>query len=335
LLDQIVDCVNYLVDLRQPGYCLEEGSMSAPAIDQRIASVRRFNRFYTQKIGVLDEGLLHSSFSLTEARVLYELAHRERPTAGEIARDLDLDPGYLSRMLRGFRRRGLIDRAPAAADRRRRHLSLTAAGRAAFAPLDVRSRQEIGALIGTLPGTAQARLVGAMQTIERLLDHAAAPAEAVALRPYRPGDMGWIVSRHGALYAEEYGWNQEFEAMVAEIAAGFLGNFDPRRERCWIAEQNGEPVGSVALAAETDSAARLRLLLVEPQGRGLGLGRRLVAESLGFARQAGYRKVVLSTFNVLVAARRIYETAGFRLRTEEPQDRFGHRLVEEIWQLDL
>lgn len=308
--------------------------MSAVATDDRIASVRRFNRFYTQKIGVLDEGLLHSQFSLAEARVLYELAHRDRPTASEIARDLHLDPGYLSRMLRGFRRRGLIDRAPAGGDGRRRHLSLTAAGRAAFAPLDKRSRQEIGALIDTLSDAAQARLVGAMHMIEQLLAPAA-PAEPFVLRSHRSGDMGWIVSRHGALYAEEYGWDERFEAMVAEISAGFLAHFDGCRERCWIAEQDGERVGSVALVTEAAVTARLRLLLVEPPARGSGLGRRLVAECLGFARQAGFRKIVLSTFNVLVAARRIYEAAGFRLASEKPQHRFGHDLVEEVWQLDL
>jgi DNA-binding MarR family transcriptional regulator/RimJ/RimL family protein N-acetyltransferase len=286
--------------------------MCATAIDGRISSVRRFNRFYTEKIGVLDEGLLHSPFSLAEARVLYELAHRDRPTASQIARDLHLDPGYLSRMLRGFRRRDLIERASAAADGRRRHLSLTAAGRAAFAPLDARSREEIGELIGGLPDTAQARLVGAMQTIEMLLTPAAAPGERFALRAHRPGDMGWIVGRHGALYAEEYGWNEEFEAMVAR-----------------------SPIGSVALVAEAAATARLRLLLVEPLARGSGLGRRLVSKCLDFARQAGYRKIVLSTFNVLAAARRIYEAAGFRVMAEEPQHRFGYDLVEETWELEL
>jgi DNA-binding MarR family transcriptional regulator/N-acetylglutamate synthase-like GNAT family acetyltransferase len=309
--------------------------MCATAIDGRISSVRRFNRFYTEKIGALDEGLLHSPFSLAEARVLYELAHRDRPTASEIARDLHLDPGYLSRMLRGFRRRDLIDRASAAADGRRRHLSLTAAGRAAFAPLDARSREEIGELIGGLPDTAQARLVGAMQTIEMLLTPAAAPGERFALRAHRPGDMGWIVGRHGALYAEEYGWNEEFEAMVAGIAASFLADFDRQRERCWIAERGGSPIGSVALVAEAAATARLRLLLVEPLARGSGLGRRLVAECLDFARQADYRKIVLSTFNVLAAARRIYEAAGFRVMAEEPQHRFGYDLVEETWELEL
>jgi DNA-binding MarR family transcriptional regulator/GNAT superfamily N-acetyltransferase len=309
--------------------------MRVAAFEERVASVRRFNRFYTQTIGVLDEGLLHSPFSLAEARVLYELAHRQRPTASEIARDLHLDPGYLSRILRGFRRRGLIERAAADGDARRRHLSLTAAGRAAFAPLDARSREEIGALIGRLPDNAQAKLVGAMRAIETLLAADEEPAGDLVLRPHRAGDLGWIVGRHGALYAEEYGWDAEFEAMVAEIAARFLADFDVRRERCWIAERDDEPVGSVALVREGDRTARLRLLLVEPAARGHGLGRQLVAECLGFARRAGYRKVVLSTFNVLVAARRIYQAAGFRLVAEEPRRCFGHDLVEEGWQLAL
>ena len=309
--------------------------MGPAVFDDRIASVRHFNRFYTQKIGVLDESLLQSPFSLTEARVLYELAHRSWPTASEIACELRLDPGYLSRMLRGFRRRGLIDGQPANVDGRRRHLSLTEAGWAAFAPLDARSREEIGGVIGNLADTAQARLVGAMQTIEKLLTPAAAPAEPFALRPRRPGDMGWIVARHGALYAQEYGWNQQFEAMVAAIVAAFLANLDVEREGCWIAERGSGPVGSVALVRETESIARLRLLLVEPPARGFGLGRRLVAECLGFARQADYRKIVLSTFNVLVAARRIYEAAGFQLTHEAPQRRFGHDLVEETWELTL
>ena len=309
--------------------------MPGPIFEERVASVRRFNRFYTQTIGVLDEGLLHSPFSLAEARVLYELAHRRGSSASEIARDLHLDPGYLSRILRGFRRRGLIERAAADGDARRRCLSLTEAGRAAFAPLDARSREEIGALIGGLPDGAQARLVGAMRMVEALLTPDEAPPDDFVLRPHRSGDLGWIVGRHGALYAEEYGWDAEFEAMVAEIAARFLANFDARRERCWIAERGSEPVGSVALVAETDTIGRLRLLLVEPATRGCGLGRRLVEECLGFARQAGYRKVALSTFNVLIAARRIYQAAGFRLVSEEPQSRFGRDLVEESWELSL
>lgn len=311
--------------------------MSAAALDQRIASVRRFNRFYTQKIGVLDEGVVDTPFSLIEARVLYELTHRDRSTAAELARDLSIDPGYLSRILRGFRRQGLVQRADAVHDRRRRHLSLTAAGRAAFAPLDAGARREIGSLLRALPDDAQGELIEAMRTIERLLVPMPEAKNGCVLRPHRPGDMGWIVSRHGALYAEEYGWDERFEAWVAEIAAAFIEKFDAAREHCWIAEQDGERVGSVALVAEPEAAAtgRLRLLLLEPEARGFGIGRRLVEECLSFARAAGYRLIVLSTVSVLTAARRIYEAVGFRIAHSEPGHAFGHDLVFEEWELAL
>ena len=306
--------------------------MSAAAFGHRIASVRRFSRFYTQKIGVLEEGLLQSRFSLTEARVLYELAHRDRPTAGELARELRLDPGYLSRILRGFRRQGLIDRARAATDGRFNHLSLTAAGEAEFAPLDARSRDEIGTLLATLGEGAQRRLITAMHSIEELLDPGPAEAEPFMLRPPQPGDIGWVAARHGAIYAAEYGFDMRFEALVAEIAAAFVTQFDPRRERCWIAEKDGEPAGSVFLVRDTDTVAKLRLLLVEPAARGLGIGRRLVEECIGFAQAAGYQKITLWTQSILVAARHIYEAAGFRLVRTEPHHSFGHDLVGEYWE---
>jgi DNA-binding MarR family transcriptional regulator/N-acetylglutamate synthase-like GNAT family acetyltransferase len=307
--------------------------VSADSLAARVAAVRRFNRFYTQKIGVLNEGLLRSPFSLTEARVLYELAHRDRPTAAELCRDLGLDAGYLSRILRGFARRGLIRRARAAADGRQRPLSLTAKGRAAFAPLDRRSRREVGALLGGLGTDEQGRLVGAMRTVESLLGgQADAPYR---LRLHRPGDMGWVVHRHGALYAQAYGTDERFEALVAEIVAAFIKNFDVTRERCWIAERDGEIVGSVFLVKQSRTVARLRLLLVEPDARGLGLGGRLVEECLRFARGAGYRKVTLWTNDILHAARRIYERAGFRKVASEPHHRFGHDLVGETWELTL
>ena len=309
--------------------------MIAAAPEHRIAAVRRFNRFYTQKIGVLQEGLLESPFSLAEARVLYELAHRDEPTASDIARDLDLDPGYLSRILRGFQRRALLRREASAADARQRRLSLTAAGRTAFAPLDDRSRHDIGALLATLPETGQARLVAAMSVVEELLSPESHAAAAYVLRPHRPGDIGWITWRHGALYAAEYGWDERFEAMVAAIMARFVENFDPRRECCWLAERQGEPVGSVALVDDGNSMARLRVLLVEPSARGHGIGRRLAEECLRFARHAGYRKIVLSTYSVLVAARRIYEAAGFRLVAQQKERAYGKRLVAETWELAL
>jgi len=309
--------------------------MNATAFDHRIASVRWFNRFYTQKIGVLEEGLLQSRFSLTEARVLYELAHRDRPTASELARELHLDPGYLSRILRSFRRQGLIDRAPAATDGRRSHLALTASGETEFAPLDARSRAATAGLLAPLPEGAQRRLVAAMRSIEQLLDAVPPVEEPFLLRPPGPGDIGWVIARHGAIYAAEYGFDIRFEALVAEIAAEFVTHLDAARERCWIAEKDGAPVGSVFLVRDADSVAKLRLLLVEPAARGLGIGRRLVEECIDFARAAGYRKITLWTQSILVAARRIYDAAGFQLVETEPHHSFGHDLVGEYWERPL
>jgi DNA-binding MarR family transcriptional regulator/GNAT superfamily N-acetyltransferase len=304
------------------------------AFDHRIAAVRRFNRFYTQKIGVLREGLLDSTFSLTEARVLYELANRDAPTASVLSRDLGLDAGYLSRILRGFQRQGMIERSRSSSDGRQHHLALTRQGRAAFAPLDARSRKENGALLAPLSEPAQGRLVEAMSTIESLLGASQAGAPYL-LRPHQPGDMGWIIHRHAALYAQEYGWNVEFEALVAGIAAAFIRNYDAARERCWIAEKDGAVAGSVLLVKKSATVAKLRLLLVEPQARGLGIGRRLVSECLRFARAAGYRKVTLWTNANLHAARRLYEEAGFRLVAEAPHRSFGHDLVGQTWDLKL
>ena len=308
--------------------------MDGTVFEDRVAAVRRFNRFYTQRIGVLKEGLLGSAFSLAEARVLYELAHRPQPIARDLERDLRLDPGYLSRILRGFQRRGLIERTAAAGDRRRRPLALTAAGRAAFAPLDARSRTEIGALLESLPEPEQRRAVAAMRELERLLAPQQEPAEIV-YRQHRPGDIGWVVARHGALYAEEYGFDASFESLVAEIGAAFLNNFDPTGERCWIAERDGVPLGSVFLVRGSQDTGKLRLLLVEPSARGLGIGRRLVAECVDFARSAGYRNVELWTQSILVAARNIYAAAGFRLIKEEPHRSFGQDLTGEYWRLAL
>lgn len=308
--------------------------MVVAGLDERIAAVRRFNRFYTQKIGVLHEGLLDSEFSLAEARVLYELAHRKEPIARELERDLRLDPGYLSRILRGFQQRGLVERTASSADRRRWQLSLTAAGRDAFAPLDSAARAEIAALLETLPESEQCRAVTAMQSIERLLDPVL-KAPQIVLRRHRPGDIGWVTARHGALYAEEYGFDESFEALVAEIGAAFIKYFEPARERCWIAERDGVPLGSVFLVKHSEEIGKLRLLLLEPSARGLGIGRRLVAECIAFARGAGYRGVELWTQSILVAARNIYAAAGFRLVKEEPHRSFGRDLVGEHWELAL
>jgi DNA-binding MarR family transcriptional regulator/N-acetylglutamate synthase-like GNAT family acetyltransferase len=304
------------------------------AADPRVAAVRRFNRFYTAKIGVLRERLLDSPYSLTEVRVLYELAHRRNPTASVLARDLGLDPGYLSRVLRGLRHRGLLRKTSSDADRRRSFLFLTPKGRKSLAPLEARSNAQVNSLLSGLPEGAQARLIEAMQTIETLLG-GAGKHDAWLLRPHRPGDIGWVISRHGALYAEEYGWDETFEALVAEIASRFLREFDARRERVWIAERDGANVGSVFLVRASEEVARLRLLLVEPAARGLGIGRRLVQECIAFARQVGYRKITLWTNDVLAGARHIYASAGFRLVEENTHRSFGHDLVGQTWDREL
>jgi DNA-binding MarR family transcriptional regulator/GNAT superfamily N-acetyltransferase len=301
----------------------------------RIDAVRRFNRFYTQKIGVLHEGLLDSSFSLTEVRVLYEVAHRERPVASELGRDLGLDPGYVSRILSSFKAKGLIDSKPSEQDGRQSILWLTEEGRAAFAPLNDRARDEIGILLSTLTEHDQIQLVKAMEHIGELLSPGSRSKVPYLLRPHQSGDMGWVVHLHGMLYAQEYGWDETFEALVAGIVAKFLQNFDPKRERCWIAEIDGEIVGSTFLVKESETVSKLRLLLVHPKARGLGMGKRMVNECLRFAKQAGYRKTMLWTNNVLVAARHIYESAGFKLVLEEPHHSFGHDLVGETWELEL
>ena len=309
--------------------------MSDNDFNRRVGAVRRFNRFWTRQIGVLREGYLESSFSLTEVRVLYELAHREETTASELGEELGLDAGYLSRVLRSFEKHGLIHKRPSEADGRRRLLRLTERGREAFAPLEARSRNDIGAMLGSLSVAEQERLVGAMRTIEELLSARPDPAVPYLLRPHWPGDMGWVVHRHGVLYAREYGWDERFEALVAEIVAKFIRQYDPKLERCWIADRDGEIVGCVFLVRESEEIAKLRLLLVEPKVRELGIGSRLVEECIRFARQAGYRKITLWTNDVLDSARRIYKAMGFRLVHEEPHHSFGHDLVGQTWELML
>jgi DNA-binding MarR family transcriptional regulator/GNAT superfamily N-acetyltransferase len=309
--------------------------MPDQAIDQRVGAVRHFNRLYTRQIGVLQDGFLHSPFSLAEARVLYELAQRDKLTATELAAALGLDHGYLSRILRGFGEHGYVSKIASPHDRRQSLLSLTPKGRMAFAPLDQRSQDEVAAMIGRLSVKDQERVVAAMATIESMLGEKPSPDVPYILRPPRPGDMGWIVSRHGMVYATEYGWDDRLEALTAEIVAAFVRNFDPRRERCWIAEREGENVGSVLLVKDTDEVARLRLLLVEAQARGLGIGARLVDECVRFAKEAGYLKITLWTHSVLTAARRIYQQAGFELVDTQEHDEFGKTLVGETWDLGL
>ena len=331
LIGEILDKVNYFRESRHVAI------PSAPYVvtASRIAAVRRFNRFYTKQIGVLQRGLLDSPFSLAEARVLFELAHRNRPTATELGADLGLDAGYLSRMLRGFERKGFVRKARSAEDGRAHRLALTDAGSKAFARLDARSAESVRTLLGECSPRDQQRIVTAMEAIEQLLEPRQAAAGTAVLRELRPGDLGWIVHRHGALYAREHGYDASFEALVAEIAAGFVREFDPRRERGWIAEIHGEIVGSVLLVKKSARVAKLRLLLVEPHARGHGIGRKLVAACIGFARSAGYRRITLWTQSTLVAARRVYEQAGFRLMHEEAHRSFGQDLVAQTWELAL
>jgi DNA-binding MarR family transcriptional regulator/N-acetylglutamate synthase-like GNAT family acetyltransferase len=308
-------------------------------LERDVAAVRRFNRFYTQKIGVLQEGYLNSRFTLAEGRVLYELAHRDRPTASEIGRALGLDAGYLSRILAKFEKQRLLKRMPAPEDGRRYHLTLTEKGRKAFAPLDEASRTEIAALLQPLPETRRHQVVAAMDAIAGTLQAPRAEtlpeASAIVLRGPRPGDLAWVVQRQARLYAEEYGWNAEFETLALEIVAAFARNFDPGRERCWIAARDGVPVGAIFLVKESDTVGKLRLLHVEAAARGLGLVLRLVEECIAQARAFGYKKLVLWTNDILHAARRIYVAQGFRLTKEERHHSFGQDLVGQYWELTL
>jgi DNA-binding MarR family transcriptional regulator/GNAT superfamily N-acetyltransferase len=308
---------------------------TANDLESRIAAVRRFSRFYTRQLGLLQESLVHTRFSLTEARVLYELAHREPTTATALAADLDLDHGYLSRILRRFGEAGLIQKTPTPGDARQSLIAITAKGRKAFAPLNKGSHDQVAELLGTLSPAEQARVVSAMATVESLLQPSAQKPPMVLLRNHRPGDMGWVTSAHGALYAQEYGWDISFEALVARIAAEFIEKFDPARERCWIAELDGAPVGSVFVVRKTDVVAKLRLLIVDPRARGLGLGKRLVDECLRFAKAAGYSSMTLWTQSILTSARGIYQRAGFKLVAEEPHHSFGVDLIGETWERDL
>jgi len=304
-------------------------------LSRQIEAARRFNRFYTQRIGVLDEGLLDSPFSLTEVRVMYELAHHRGVGAAELARELGLDKGYLSRILKRFRAKNWLARTVAGDDGRRHVLALTGAGRRAFTPLEKRSRRQVRAMLGPLKEAQRQRVLEAMRTIEQDLAGAADTTAPVILRSHRPGDIGWVVQRHGELYALEYGWDETFEALVADIAAKFVRDLDSRRERCWIAERDGVRLGCIFLVAEDKATAKLRLLLVEPEARGLGLGKRLIDECIAFARNAGYRRVVLWTQDNLDAARHLYAKAGFRKSAEEPHRSFGKNLVAETWVLKL
>jgi DNA-binding MarR family transcriptional regulator/predicted GNAT family N-acyltransferase len=301
----------------------------------RVDAVRRFNRFYTRRIGALQAHFLGRPFSLPEARVLYELGQRRECTATALGADLGLDLGYLSRLLQGLKRQKMVHGERAQHDARQTKLSLTTKGRNAYLQLDARSREEVAGMLAKLAAHEQARLVDSLRAVEQLLNGKAPARGEITLRAHRPGDIGWVVQRHGALYAEEYGWDERFEALVAGIAKDFVQKHDPSRERCWIAQMDREPVGCVFVVKQNKSTAKLRLLIVEPKARGRGLGRRLVEECVAFARAKGYRKLVLWTQSNLAAARHIYEAAGFKLRKKEPHNRFGIKLVGEYWELVL
>lgn len=309
--------------------------MLALTEDDKIIAVRHFNRFFTRQIGVLREGLLHTPYSLTEARIIFELANGDHLTASDLVRELGLDAGYLSRIISGLEQQGLISRTPSESDGRQRLLGLTGSGQDAFKLLDQRSRDEVADMLNDLGADDQQRLLNAMHTIESLLTRGFKFSEPFFLRTHQPGDMGWVTHRHGVLYAQEYGWDETFEALVAQITADFINNFNAARERCWIAEMEGEIVGSVFVVQASEQVAKLRLLLVEPRARGLGLGTRLVTECIHFAKRTGYRKLVLWTNSNLLEARHIYKKMGFSLMEEEPHHSFGYDLVAETWELEL
>jgi DNA-binding MarR family transcriptional regulator/GNAT superfamily N-acetyltransferase len=304
-------------------------------LESQVAAVRRFSRFYTRKLGIIEPRLLDSPWTLQEARIIYEIAERQTCTATDLVRALGLDAGYLSRTLQSLQRRQIVTRKPSKTDRRAAELALTAKGRAAFAELDRRSRRDVASLLGKLDPAGRAAAVAAMTTIEHTLEPSAPQPAGFLLRSHRPGDIGWIVSRHGALYAEEYGWDISFEALAAEIAAQFIRSYDASREHCWIAEIGGEPVGSVFLVKASNDIAKLRLLLVERKARKLGVGRALTGQCIRFARQAGYTSITLWTQSMLVAARGIYQQAGFRRVRQEKHHSFGVDLVGETWEMKL
>lgn len=317
--------------------------MGAQSLSAAAGALRHFNRFYTAQIGLLDRGLLGSPHSLTEARVLYELATRETVTAGALAKSLSIDTGYLSRMVAAFERQGLVERRRSAQDRRVHHLVLTENGRRSFARLDGLSQRSAEAMLARLPGDARRKLLDALRLIETALEPpiptngkaVSKSTDEIRVRPHRTGDMGWIVHRQSVLYAEEYGWDNSYEALISEITAQFIRDFKPGREFCWIAERDGEVVGSVFLVSAGETVAKLRLLYVEPSARGSGLGRRLVDECIAFARAKGYQRLDLWTNDILIAARKIYQATGFQLVHEEPHHSFGHDLIGQTWSLVL
>lgn len=309
--------------------------MANTILKNRVGIVRHFNRFYTRQIGVLRKKLLHSPYSLTEARIIFELANQNNLTASNLCNELGLDAGYLSRILNKLERLNLIEKIPSVDDRRQQLINLTTDGQNAFMLLDNRSNDEVSEILGGLGESDQIRLIDAMQTVENILDHSFKYAEPVFLRHHEPGDMGWVIHQHGLIYSLEYGWDKEFEALVAKICADFLINYDHQKERCWIAEMQGERVGSIFCVKESEEVAKLRLLLVDPKARGLGLGTQLVRECIRFAKRSDYKKITLWTNSILVEARHIYEKYGFELVQEDQHHSFGHDLIGQNWDLIL
>jgi DNA-binding MarR family transcriptional regulator/GNAT superfamily N-acetyltransferase len=314
---------------------MKSTNLTDPELERQVAAVRSFSRFYTRKLGIIEPKLLDSTFTLQEARIIYEISARQRCTATELVYALGLDAGYLSRTLHSLQKRKILARQPSQTDRRVTEIGLTAKGRSAFAELDARSRRDVAALLGRLDARERTAVVNAMGTIENALEPQNPMGTGFLLRDHRPGDIGWVASRHGALYAQEYGWDISFEALVAEIAAQFIRSYDASREHCWIAEIEGEPVGSVFLVKASGDVAKLRLLLVERKARGLGVGRALTEQCIRFARHAGYKSITLWTQSMLVAARGIYQRAGFQLISQEKHHSFGADLVGETWELKL
>lgn len=302
-------------------------------IQERVQALRKFNRFYTIQIGLLNQGLLKTAFSLTQSRILFELAHRKQLTASDLIRGLGVDPGYLSRIIGVFEKQGLVKRGRSNADSRQRPLTLTAKGKKTFSVLDERSSEEARKLLSKLSNENQQSLLQAMQTIHEILEPESKQEPAYLLRSHEPGDIGWIIHRHGALYAEEYNWDETFEALVGEILVNFAKQHNPKKEKLWIAEMNGERIGSVMVVNAGNQVAQLRLLLLEPKARGKGLGKRLVHECVQFARKKGYRKIKLWTQSNLLEARHLYTRAGFELVKQKPHHSFGHDLVSEVWEL--
>jgi DNA-binding MarR family transcriptional regulator/GNAT superfamily N-acetyltransferase len=316
---------------------LRATSQHGAEIDSAVAAFRHFNRFYTRLLGLFGNSYVSSRFSLTEGRVLFELAVRGKGRATDIAADLSLDAGYLSRILRKFEEEALISRSPSPGDARNSVLRLTRKGKAVFADLDRRSQQQARGVLEPLTPATRAALLRSIRTLEQTLGPQPEKRAPFVLRPHRPGDMGWVIARNGAIYAQEYGWDATYEALVARICADFIERFDPKRERCWIAERDGEPLGCIFCVRhpDRDDTAKLRLLLVEPAARGLGLGKAMVTECVNFARTAGYKHMTLWTQSILKAAHHLYEQAGFQLASEEPHHSFGKDLVAQTWDLDL